>query len=150
MLPSTSVFLDRFPLTPSGKLDRKALPAPDLEGMATKDYAAPETALHGQLTDIWTDLLPLGRIGIDDNFFELGGHSLLATRVVNRINRDFGINLSLRTLFEQPTVRGLAMQIEPLVNPHSVNGGNGGGGGAIPALPRVARTVSKSTKQSGS
>jgi amino acid adenylation domain-containing protein len=116
MVPSAYMFLDRFPLTPSGKIDRGALPAPDGDSAGTAAaYAAPETTLQRQVQGIWAEFLSQTRVGIDDNFFELGGHSLLATRVVNRINRELGINVALRTLFERPTIRSLALEINSLV-----------------------------------
>ncbi|MBK9470577.1 MAG: amino acid adenylation domain-containing protein [Gammaproteobacteria bacterium] len=136
MVPAAFVIVDRFPLTPSGKIDRKALPRPDMAGTHSR-YAAPETALQRQLSGIWGAFIAAGRIGIDDDFFELGGHSLLATRVINRINRDCGVNLALRVLFEQPTIRRLSAAIGQLA--YSGDAATTGAESPIAVQPRVAR-----------
>jgi amino acid adenylation domain-containing protein len=115
MVPAAFVIVDQFPLTPSGKVDRKALPRPDVGSLGMhSSYAPPVTQLQHQLAGIWGAFIAAERIGIDDDFFELGGHSLLATRVINRINRDCDVNLALRVLFEQPTIRRLSAAIEQL------------------------------------
>ena len=105
LVPSSYVWLAALPRTTSGKLDRGALPAPALEGEA---YAAPEGAVEELLAELWRDLLGVARVGRHDNFFDLGGHSLLATRLVSRVRSVLGVALSLRSLFERPTVAGLA------------------------------------------
>jgi len=138
MVPSAVVFVGHFPLTPSGKIERKALPAPDLanRGLASGP-ALPETALQRQLAAIWSAFIPVADIGIDEDFFALGGHSLLATRVINRINRDCGVDLALRVMFEEPTIRRLAAAIERLVQ-----AGGATAAAATPAItaqPRIAR-----------
>src|SRR6266498_22226 len=109
MMPSAFVLLDTLPLTASGKIDRKALPAPgesrpELEAA----YVPPSTPLEETLATIWGEVLKLKQIGIHDNFFELGGHSLLATQLVSRIRRAFNVELPLRRLFESPTIAELA------------------------------------------
>jgi amino acid adenylation domain-containing protein len=112
MLPSSFVFLDTLPLTPNGKVDRSSLPAPDsnrLESEAT--FVAPRDELELQLTRIWEQLLGVQPIGIRDNFFELGGHSLLAVRLFAQIERSFGQNLPLTTLFQGATIEQLASVI---------------------------------------
>jgi acyl carrier protein len=112
MVPSAFVVLDSLPLTPSGKIDRRALPAPDSERPGAEDsYVAPRTALEEVLAVIWCEILGLNQIGIHDNFFELGGHSLLATQVISRLRKVFEVEIPLRTLFESPTVEKLAFAL---------------------------------------
>ncbi|WP_375773024.1 amino acid adenylation domain-containing protein [Archangium gephyra] len=107
MVPSAFLCLESFPLTPSGKVDRQALPAPDLETVGTQ-YVAPRTALEEVVAGIWAPLLGLRRVGVHDNFFELGGHSLLATQVTSRLREVLKVELPVRALFEAPTVAELA------------------------------------------
>ena len=109
MIPSAFVVLDSLPLTPSGKVDRKALPEPGPERPVAKDsYVAPRTPIENVLAGIWCEILGLKEVGIHDNFFELGGHSLLATQVISRLRKVFEVEIPLRTLFESPTVEELA------------------------------------------
>jgi amino acid adenylation domain-containing protein len=113
MVPSVFMFLDSLPLTPNGKVDRKALPAPDQSRPELgESYSGPCTPVEELLANIWAEVLKLDKVGIHDNFFHLGGHSLLATRVVSRVREAFQVELPLRTLFESPTVAGLAGQME--------------------------------------
>jgi amino acid adenylation domain-containing protein len=113
MIPSAFVLLDALPLTPNGKVDRAALPAPDMTNTLRDEIsAAPNTPTEEQLARIVTTLLDLEQIGIDDNFFLLGGHSMLGTQLVVRVVETFGVDLSLRTLFEAPTVRQLSAEVE--------------------------------------
>ncbi len=107
MVPSIFVQLEALPLTPSGKVDRRALPAPAPRPLADH-FAPPQTPTQVTMAAIWREVLGLEQVGIHDNFFELGGHSLLATQTISRIRNTFGIELPLRTLFEHPTVAGLA------------------------------------------
>ena len=113
MVPAAFVFLEKFPLTANGKVDRKALPAPETARVETAaTYEAPRTATEIALAAIWCDVLRLPQVGRHDNFFELGGHSLLALRILARAREIVGVEVTLRTLFEQPTVAGLAKQVE--------------------------------------
>jgi thioesterase domain-containing protein/acyl carrier protein len=105
MVPSSIQILAAWPLTPNGKLDRKALPAPDFVSGAI--YRAPRTPREDALCSFFSEVLDLERVGIDDNFFELGGHSLMAARLVSRLRSGFGVELGVRSLFDAPTVAGL-------------------------------------------
>jgi acyl carrier protein len=112
MVPSAFVFLKSLPLTPNGKIDRAALPAPDeTRPDLQKSFVAPRTPVEAELARIWAGLLKVNEVGIDDNFFDLGGHSLLATQVVSRMRQAFQVEISLRSLFESPTVAALAEKI---------------------------------------
>jgi amino acid adenylation domain-containing protein len=113
MVPSEVVILERLPLTANGKVDRRALPAPELS--ARRDGApvpAPRNAIELQLAGIWEELLEVSPIGVTDNFLELGGHSLLAVRLMARIERVFGVQLPISALFEAPTVESLAALLQ--------------------------------------
>lgn len=110
MVPSCLLFLDDLPLSPNGKLDRKALPKPDVN-LQLQPYVAPTTAVELQVARIWQDVLKLDRVGMADNFFELGGHSLLMTQVMVRVREQFGIEMALRDFFERPTLAGLSQAI---------------------------------------
>jgi amino acid adenylation domain-containing protein len=130
MVPSAYVFLDSMPLTPSGKIDRRSLPEPDPVRPDDGRYVPPRTPTEKLAAQIWADVLRVDRVGIHDNFFDLGGHSLLATQVVSRIRDAFRIELPLRSLFEAPTLAGLAEQII------SARAGRAGDA-AAPILPEV-------------
>ena len=111
MMPSAFVALDALPLTPSGKLDRRALPAPVIASPQAR-YVAPRTAAEQTLAAIWAEVLRVERVGADDSFFDLGGHSLLAVRVFTRVREAFGVEVPLRTLFEHATLAAFARQLE--------------------------------------
>ncbi|MBE7150062.1 amino acid adenylation domain-containing protein [Bacillus mycoides] len=112
MLPTYYIALKKMPLTVNGKVDRIALPDPDSLEFNTGDIVNPSTVIEKSVYEIWKSLLEREYFGIHDNFFELGGHSLLATKLLNQIRKDFGINLSLRTVFEAATIFELSKVIE--------------------------------------
>ncbi|WP_259740968.1 non-ribosomal peptide synthase/polyketide synthase, partial [Pseudomonas poae] len=107
MVPVHWQVLDALPLNNNGKLDRRALPEPDLN-LARQAYVAPQSALHIQLAAIWQAVLHVEQVGLNDHFFERGGHSLLATQVVSRVRHALKLEVPLRTLFEQPTLAAFA------------------------------------------
>jgi amino acid adenylation domain-containing protein len=113
MVPGAWVELERFPLSPNGKIDRKALPVPEnSRPAALGNYAAPRTALEEYLAAIWAESLNVEQVGIHDNFFEMGGHSLSAIRVLARVARDHGAELNLQSLFDAPTIEGFSRIVE--------------------------------------
>lgn len=113
MIPTTFVFLEAMPLTPNGKIDRRALPNPAQNRLElAPNYLAPRTPIESTIAEIWAEVLQLERVGVNDNFFEVGGHSLLAIRVLLGLQEAFGIELALKTLFQSPTVAALAQQVE--------------------------------------
>ncbi|MFN6464051.1 MAG: non-ribosomal peptide synthetase [Nostoc sp. DedVER02] len=114
MVPSAFVILESMPLTSNGKVDRRALPAPDLSSEIKDKYVAPRTPIEEILAQTWSQVLQLPQVGIHDNFFELGGHSLLATQLVSRIRNIFKVELPLRELFARATLAELAREIEQL------------------------------------
>ncbi|UCH98508.1 MAG: amino acid adenylation domain-containing protein, partial [Candidatus Aminicenantes bacterium] len=112
MIPSYFVQLDKIPLTPNGKIDRKALPAPGME--AGDHYKAPQDETEKKLTDIWSEILGIKKekISVDANFFHLGGHSLKATVLFSRVHKEFNVNIPLTEIFNTPHIRGLAAYIK--------------------------------------
>ncbi|NEQ14599.1 MAG: amino acid adenylation domain-containing protein, partial [Moorea sp. SIO3E2] len=107
MVPNAWIVLSQFPLTPNGKVDRRALPAPDFANHLSTDFVAPRTPTEQALAEIWADVLHLDEVGIHDNFFELGGHSLLATQLISRLRQSLGQEISLAALFDSPTIAQL-------------------------------------------
>jgi natural product biosynthesis luciferase-like monooxygenase protein/amino acid adenylation domain-containing protein len=133
MVPAGLVVLDAFPLTPSGKVDRRALArleAPDAAG-PERPFEAPRTPVEQIVAGLWAEVLERERIGLGDDFFDLGGHSLLAGRVLSRLRGVLGVNLPLREFFRDPTVAGLARRIE--------RARQEAGGVAPPPIPRASR-----------
>jgi amino acid adenylation domain-containing protein len=115
MVPTVFLVLPRLPRTPTGKVDRQALPAPPASGagrLAAADHVAPRGPVEESLAAIWSEVLQVERVGAADNFFALGGHSLLATQVASRVRTAFGIELPLARLFAAPTVAALAREVE--------------------------------------
>ncbi|TBV12878.1 non-ribosomal peptide synthase/polyketide synthase, partial [Stutzerimonas kirkiae] len=110
MVPAHLVFLEAMPLTPNGKLDRKALPKPDASQLQ-QEYVAPRSELEQRIASIWAEVLKVEQVGLSDNFFELGGHSLLATQVISRLRQALDIELPLRTLFETRDLADFARQV---------------------------------------
>ncbi len=114
MIPSAFVTLDAFPLTPNGKLDRKALPAPDAAALVVREYEAPQGAAEEAIAAIWQELLGVEKVGRHDHFFELGGHSLLAVQLLARIRAQFSIEPELKILFQAPALSAFAQEITAL------------------------------------
>ncbi|KGX79723.1 amino acid adenylation domain protein [Burkholderia pseudomallei MSHR435] len=112
MVPSAYVRLDAWPLTPNGKLDRRALPAPADDAYARAEYEAPQGAREEALAAIWRDLLHVERVSRHDNFFELGGHSLLAVQLVSRLRQALSVEVALGTVFDAPVLSALAERLE--------------------------------------
>jgi amino acid adenylation domain-containing protein len=120
MVPSAFVELEALPLTPNGKIDRKVLPAPDPSSFRPEEtYQAPRTQVEEVLARIWEEVLGLEQVGVHDHFFELGGQSLQATRVVSRVHDVLGVELPVLSLFEEPTLSGLADRLEEVRQSHS-------------------------------
>jgi acyl-CoA synthetase (AMP-forming)/AMP-acid ligase II/acyl carrier protein len=116
MAPSLFVFLDALPLTPSGKVNRRALPAPtQAQPAADETFIAPSTPTEVALEAIWCEVLGVKKVGVRDNFFERGGHSLLMTQVISRVREAFQVELPMRRFFESPTIAQLAVVIEEML-----------------------------------
>jgi acyl carrier protein len=112
MVPATILLLDGMPLTPNGKIDRKALAKLDVvEASRRTAFVAPRTPLEDVLLSIWQEVCHLSHISVDDNFFELGGNSLGATQIVSRLQKAFKIHLTVRDIFAAPTIATLARHL---------------------------------------
>jgi acyl carrier protein len=125
MVPALYVALEKMPLTPNGKVDRKQLPAP--QGARVKSdgaFVAPKGNVEQAVAAIWKDILHVEQIGVDDNFFDFGGHSLQVVQVQNRLRETIGVNVPVLKLFQFPTIRSLAKFIGEL---SGANGANGNG-----------------------
>jgi amino acid adenylation domain-containing protein/thioester reductase-like protein len=113
MVPGVYVPLDALPLSPNGKVDRNALPVPDLTRPdVAHEYVAPRTPAEMKLAAVWAEVLHVERVGVRDNFFELGGHSLVATQLLSRVRTEFGVELPLRKLFEAPVLSDFSAAVE--------------------------------------
>ncbi|MCA1566171.1 MAG: phosphopantetheine-binding protein, partial [Acidobacteria bacterium] len=113
MIPQALVVLREMPLTPNGKINRRALPAPDYaKSISERTYVAPRNETEKVVAEIWAEVLGASEIGVEDNFFSIGGHSLLATQVVSRLRQRLTVEIRLRTLFESPTIAALALAID--------------------------------------
>jgi amino acid adenylation domain-containing protein len=114
MVPSYFVLLDQIPLTPSGKIDRKALPEPDISPL--EDHVAPRNEIEEKIAAIWSEVLGIEKnlISIDGNFFDLGGHSLKVTTIVSKMHKELGFKLQLMEIFKTPTIRGISSLIEAI------------------------------------
>jgi acyl carrier protein len=135
MVPSAYVRLDALPLNANGKVDRRALPAPDAAAdAAAEERVAPRDATEERLAAIWEELLDRRPIGVHDGFFELGGHSLLATQLVSRIRDAFDVELELRAVFEAPTIARLAPRVEAAPSARA---------GSVPELKALPRRTSR-------
>ena len=114
MVPAAIMMIEAWPLTPNGKLDRKALPTPEF--VSTREFRAPRTPEHEILCGLFADVLGVERVGLDDDFFDLGGHSLLVVQLVDRVRTTFGVDLAIADLFEFSVVNDLAKHLESLPN----------------------------------
>jgi acyl-coenzyme A synthetase/AMP-(fatty) acid ligase/acyl carrier protein len=116
MVPSAFVFLDEFPMTPNRKVNRKALPAPEVyQSDTARDLVLPRNATEQKIAGIWQSVLARSSLGVHENFFELGGHSLLAARVISQIREEFHIDLPLRVLFLTPTIAAVSEAVDTML-----------------------------------
>jgi amino acid adenylation domain-containing protein len=127
MVPQHWVVLADMPLTSSGKVDRKALPAPQPGASSPRAFVEPANQLQRKLAAIWADVLGVPRVGATDDFFDLGGHSILATRVVSRIRRDFGVQVPLQKIFTAPTLSQLGDEVDELLSVAALPAAGGDG-----------------------
>ncbi|WP_159882307.1 non-ribosomal peptide synthetase [Paenibacillus puerhi] len=112
MVPSTVTLLERMPLTRNGKLNRSALPEPDLSGTVEGEYEAPRTETEAKLAEVWREVLSVERVGIRDSFFDLGGHSLKATVLISKIHKELNVEVPLKELFQGQTIEAMSRYIE--------------------------------------
>ena len=137
MVPASLMLLEKIPLTRNGKTDTRALPGPTWETHTTEESLAPQTPTQALIAEIWQSVLGLERVGAEDNFFNLGGHSLLAARVVTQVRQRLEIDLSVRALFQEPTLGGFAAQVDSL-SPSAAEPDPPQDAGATPASRAVA------------
>src|SRR5205807_2425596 len=135
MVPAAFVMMDALPLTSNGKIDRKALPAPEL-GSRRQSFVPPRNPVEQFLAQIWREVLGVEQIGVNDDFFAMGGHSLHATQVAARIRDSFAVEIPLRKLFEATTIAQLAALIVPENGAATADEPDLG-----PPIPRLARTA---------
>jgi len=120
MVPSAFVFIEKFPLTPNGKIDRKALPSPlEMAPQQAKTYMEPQTGMEKKLAKIWSEVLKIERIGMDENFFEIGGHSMIAVTLMVKIEKELGMRLPLAILFDHSNIHDMAQLLDKKVEPIS-------------------------------
>ena len=112
MVPAIMMDIDKMPLTPNGKIDKKALPEPDSSNIVSKEYVAPQNKTEEKIIEVWQELLEIDKIGIHDDFFELGGHSLLATRVISELRTQLNVEVAIRDMFQHTNVKDLATFID--------------------------------------
>jgi amino acid adenylation domain-containing protein len=136
MLPASFVRMERLPLQPNGKVDRRALPAPEDGGKIARNhrYESPRTAVEELMSGIWSEVLDVEAVGVTDSFFDLGGHSLLATQLISRMRKAFGVEIGLGQLFQAPTIAELAPVVEA-----ALRGGEGVKENAIEPVSRAQR-----------
>jgi amino acid adenylation domain-containing protein len=144
MVPASLTLLTELPLTPNGKLDRRALPAPVWEEQGAAMFAAPRTPTEIAIAEIWREILGVDQVGIEDDFFHLGGHSLLAARVVTKVRERFEMELSVRALFEHPTLAAFTAQV---ATPTDHTAAGNGTGAATPLGDATAYPPSYSQRQ---
>ncbi len=139
MVPATFTLVDEIPLTAHGKVDRRALPAPDFGRPGLRQpYRPPATAIEERICALWAGLLDIDEVGVDDNFFELGGHSLLATQLLSRLRSELGTEVSLPEMFDTPTVASIARLVETRASASRENAEiSGGPAEAVAGLPSV-------------
>ncbi|NRB37621.1 MAG: amino acid adenylation domain-containing protein [Pseudomonadales bacterium] len=133
MIPAAFISIETWPLSPNGKINKKALPEPQQHHSVKAEFIAASTSSELELTEIWQQFLSVDNIGIHDNFFELGGHSLIATRMIAQISKTFGIDIALKDFFEQATIVELAALIE--------HGGNLDGRTQLPSIQACDRSA---------
>lgn len=136
MIPQHLMLLDAIPLLPNGKIDRKSLPVPDMAIKREGEHIAPRNALERTIADVMAKVLGVPEVSVDDDFFSLGGHSLLAAQLTSRINKELGITLSLRALFDGPTVAKLARLVDEHIQQH--------GGEAVAAREPIVHLAEQS------
>ncbi|MDY7229484.1 amino acid adenylation domain-containing protein [Hyalangium rubrum] len=141
MIPTHFVSLETFPRTNNGKLNRQALPPPTASQRAAADFQAPRTPLEIRLAEIWREVLAVAQVGLSDNFFDLGGHSMKAVQVLARVQEEWRVDVSLRVLFEQPTLGAMAKHLEA-----QQPGKAAASPPPLVALPRQARRVQATSR----